>query len=158
MIYAPLVVLTVTPLKSDIKYDMNFLSKNYSSENPPAETRDKLKFYRYKKGLTQKDVSEFANIDYATYSSYENDERDYYNQKYMMPIAEILGVDISGLVDDYNMFLYNEPHLAIKKLRLSKDMTQYKFGKSVGLSKDAINKIERGKRRIFKGTWEKMFR
>ncbi len=157
MIYSPLVVITVTSLKNDIKYDMDFLNKNYSSENPPVETKDKLKFYRYKKGLTQKQVSEHANIDYATYSSYENDERDYYNQKYMVSIAEILDVDISELVDEYNMFLYNEPHLAIKKLRQSKKMTQFEFSRVYGISVRSLKAIESGKQRVLKRVWERMF-
>ena len=53
---------------------------NIGHPNPEQleSTADKLRYYRYKKGLLQKDVAEYAGIERTTYTAYEANERDYY--------------------------------------------------------------------------------
>ena len=70
-----------------------------------TETADKLRWYRYRKALLQREVAEYAGIDRSTYIHYEEYGRDYYPLDKMEKIAEILGVPVTELLDEYNRFL-----------------------------------------------------
>lgn len=62
-------------------------------------TPDKLRWYRYQKGLLQRSVAVFAGIDRSTYSSYEEIGRDTPIER-MKKIAELFGVPAEALLDE----------------------------------------------------------
>ena len=70
-------------------------------------TADKLRYYRYKKGLLQRDVADYVGIERTTYHTYEADERNYFPLEILEQIAELLEVTVVDLLDDYSTFLYN---------------------------------------------------
>lgn len=119
-------------------------------------TADKLRYYRYKKSLLQREVAEYAGIDVTTYASYEESgQRDYYPQDKLRKVAELLEVDVELLLDDYNRFLLNQG-AEVRKIRKGMGLTQYQFGKLYGVSAGAVKRWESGKARMFKGTWERI--
>lgn len=117
---------------------------------------DKLKWYRYKNMLLQKEVAEYAGIDRTTYIHYESEAHDYYPADKLEKIAELFGIDITDLLDDYNRFVYEGQGRKIRKIRKSMGLTQYQFGKLYGLSAGTVKRWESNQVTIFKSTWKKL--
>ena len=120
-------------------------------------TADKLRYYRYKKALFQREVADYAGLDRSTYIRYENG-MDYYPPDKLAKIAELLEVDVSELLDDYNAFLRDDQGWQIKSLRRSMKLTQKEFGKRFGAHAGTVKRWENGKARILKRTYQKMFK
>lgn len=108
------------------------------------------------KSLLQREVAEYAGINESTYIHYENPEHDYYPIDKLSRIAELLEVDVTDLLDEYNRFLYDGQGWQIRKIRKSMGLTQYQFGKLYSVSAGAVKRWESGKVRVSKGTWEKI--
>lgn len=119
-------------------------------------TADKLRYYRYKKSLLQREIAEYAGINESAYIHYETPEHDYYPIDNLSWIAELLEVDITDLLDKYNRFLYDGQGRQIRKIRKDTGLTQYQFGKLYGVSAGAVRWWKNGKMRVSKGTWEKI--
>lgn len=122
----------------------------------PQTVSDKLCFYRLQKGLLQKEVADFAGIDRRTYSHYEKSDRDYYPIENMEKLAELYGVPVTELLDEYNLFLYNGQGKQIKALRERKNITQKNFAELLGVTLGMVKKWEQEKSRISKREWEKI--
>ena len=89
---------------------------------------------------------------------FQNPEHDYYPIDKLSRIAELLEVDITDLLDEYNRFLYDGQGWQIRKIRKSMGLTQYQFGKLYGVSAGAVKRWESGKVRVTKGTWERIIK
>ena len=155
-IYAPLYVFSFCfsrPLK--LTDAQRFLRK-YPNPNKIKTIADKLRYYRYKKSLLQRDVADKAGIDRSTYISYETDGRDYYPVDKLKAIAMLYDVNVTSLLDDYNRFLYDGQGQQIRAIRKSMGLTQHQFGKLMGVSSTAVKRWEGDKVVIFKNTWEKV--
>lgn len=119
---------------------------------------DKLRYYRYRSGLLQRETANHAGIERTTYSAYEEDVREYYPLDVLARIAELFDVDITDLLDAYNSFLYHGQSEQVKSLRRRTGLTQAKFAERYGVTKSQIKRWEQGKIRITKKMWEKLFR
>lgn len=133
--------------------------KFHSRLSTPEElktTADKLRYYRYQKALLQREVAVYAGINESTYIDYESGKRDYYPIDKLSRIAELLEVDITKLLDEYNRFFYDGQDWKIRKIREGRGLTQYQFGKLYGVSAGAVKLWESGKVKMSKETWEKI--
>lgn len=74
----------------------------------------------------------------------------------MRKIAEFYNIDIKKLLDSYNLFLYNGQGRQIKELRSSLNLTQYEFGKLLGVKSYMVKNWENEKVRICKSSWKKL--
>ena len=156
--YAPLYIHTFKLFQPHTIAEAEKFNITYSDPSTLTTTADKLRYYRYKKALLQKDVANYAGIDRATYGSYEENKRDYYPIDTMGKIAELLEVDIVELLDEYNLFLYHGQGQQIKTLRKSMGLLQREFAKLYGVDRHTIVKWETDKVQIFKSTWEKLYK
>ena len=90
-------------------------------ENPNPDklktTAEKLRWYRYYNNLLQKEVADIIGIDRSTYIHYESTDHDLYPQDKLHLLANLYKIDITDLLDDYNLFLYNGQAKQIKALR-----------------------------------------
>lgn len=157
-IYRPLAIHSFLFLRPQKLTDAEKFNIQYPNPEMITTTADKLRYYRYKKSLLQREVAEYAEINKNTYIHYENPDHDYYPIDKLSRIAELLEVDITDLLDEYNQFLYNGQGWQIRKIRKSKGLTQYQFGKLYGVSAGAVKQWENGKVRVSKGTWENFLR
>ena len=155
-IYAPLYIHHFLFLRPKKLTDAEKFNIQYPNPAMLTTTADKLRYYRYKKSLLQRQVAEYAGINESTYIHYENPEHDYYPVDTLSRIAELLEVDITDLLDEYNRFLYDGQGWQIRKIRKSMGLTQYQFGKLYGVSAGAVKRWESGKVRVTKGTWERI--
>lgn len=65
-------------------------------------------------------------------------------------VAELLEVDISDLLDDYNAFLYRGQAGQVKALRIQMKLTQKAFAELFGVQITTVKRWEQGKIRMTK--------
>lgn len=146
--------IPINTLRNHTRID-SFLKNNPTPDNL-THTADKLKWYRYSKGIHQTDVAEYAGIDRSTYIRYESGELDFYPIEKLKLIAQLYNIDVTELLDEYNMFLYKGQGQQIRALRKSMRLTRNQFGSLFNLSSSNIKNWETDRCRIFKTTWEKL--
>ena len=118
---------------------------------------DKLRYYRHKKGLLQREVADCVGIERTTYSAYEAELRDFYPLDVLAHIAKLFEIDVADLLDDYNAFLYYGQAPQIKALRKEMQLTQATFAAHFGVTLPNVKRWEQGKTRITKKKWELIF-
>ena len=135
-------------------------SERFFNEYPTIDstscTANKLRYYRYKKALLQRDVADYAGIDRETYVNYENVNHVFYKREKLERIAEILEVSIFDLLDEYNAFIYSGQGKRIKEIRKSLGLTQHSFGKIFSVSGSNVKRWEADKVQITKTTYDKL--
>lgn len=153
--YAPLYIHRFRLVQPHTLVEAEKFNIRYTDPAQIGNTADKLRWYRYRNGLLQRDVADYAGIDRSTYSSYEEIGRDYYPIAKMEKIAELFQIPVVELLDDYNLFLYNGQGRQIKELRKHRSMTQAEYAKRLGVPLGTLKAWEQDRVQIFKSTWEK---
>lgn len=135
-------------------------AKMYLYENPNPEkllsVSDKLKWYRYQNGLLQSEVANVMGVDRTTYSRYEENVLDTYPVKKLVKAAELFGIDVTDLLDSYNLFLYRGQGEQIKRLRKSLKLTQSQFAKYTDIPLGTLKKWEQNRVCVQKKFFEKL--
>lgn len=122
-----------------------------------TSTADKLRYFRYKKALLQRDVADYAGLDRSTYIRYESG-MDFYPQDKLSKIAELLEVDIDGLLDEYNTFIRDGQDQQIRAMRKQMKLTQKEFGKRFGVHAGTVKRWENESIRISKKLYCRIFK
>ena len=103
--YAPLYIHGFQLLQPRKLLEAERFNIRYTGPFEITTVSDKLRYYRHKKGLRQKDVAKKTGIHRATYCAYEQEDRKIpYPFDKLSKIAEIFGVEITDLLDEYNLF------------------------------------------------------
>ena len=127
MTYSPLYIHTFRFLSNrHLTGAQKFLYENPAPDKLTTVS-DKLKWYRYQNGLLQSDVAKAMEIDRTTYSRYEENVLDAYPLDKLEKAAELFGIDVISLLDEYNLFLYKGQGEQINRLRQSLHLTQSEF-------------------------------
>ena len=156
--YAPLYIHSFQLLQPRKLLEAEKFNIKYSGPFEITTVPDKLRYYRHKKGLQQKEVARKTGIHRATYCAYEQEDRKMpYPLDKLSKIAELFGVEITALLDEYNLFLYNGQGRQIRNLRQSLGLTKKEFGDLYGFHVYTVNKWEKDNIQILKTTWEKLF-
>ncbi len=121
-------------------------------------TADKLRYYRIKCGLLQKDMAEMLKIDRSTYARYESGAPTGYPVKVIKKCAEIFGVSTDKLLDGYNRFIFEGQMEQVKRKRLESGLGQDAFGRLYGVSGNTVRRWENGSVRMSRKMWERIFR
>ena len=156
-LYAPMYISSFQLLMPHSLVEADKFNNRFSLDNRPINTSDKLRYFRYKKALLQREVADFAGIDRCTYNSYESKIRDIVPLDKLSLVASIFEVDIVELLDDYNLFIYNGQGRQIKTLRLQLGQTQKEFGEKLKVNTSTVKKWENEKVRISKQSWMRIF-
>ena len=150
---SPLIILSF-PLLAPRKFlDAQIFNLRFSDPSEMTQIADKLRWYRYKHALLQREVADRIGIDRKTYMRYEE-----YPIEHMIKIAGMYDVPVESLLDDYNLFLYHDQGRQIRKRRLSQKLTQKAYAANLGVPLDKLKNWEENRVRMFKSTWEKYFR
>ena len=155
IIYAPLYIHSFQLFMPRTLVEAEKFNITYSDPDKLTTTSDKLRYYRYKKALLQRDVADYAEIDRSTYIHYENG-MDYYPPDKLSKITDLLEIDMTDLLDDYNAFI-NGQGQQIRALRKKMKLTQKDFGECFGVHAGTVKKWENEKVRITKSTYNKLF-
>ena len=73
-------------------WDAEKFNLRFSDTSEITETADNLRWYRYQKGLFQRNAADYAGIDRSTYIHYEEAGRDFYPKEHMEKLAELFEV------------------------------------------------------------------
>ena len=118
---------------------------------------DKLKWYRVKHDLMQKECASVMQIDRSTYSAYEDNAVDAYPLDKLQMIAAYYHIDITKLLDDYNLFLLNDQGRQVRALRQEMHMTRNAFAEHYHIPVDTIKNWEMNRTRMSKHSFVKLF-
>lgn len=155
VLFAPLYIHHFTMLQPHFLSEAEKFNLRYTSPSTITYTGDKIRYYRYAKGLLQRDVANYAGLDRGTYSKYERDEI-YYPRDKIEKIAQLLDVEVHELLDDYNRFIYDGQGQNIKAIRRSLGYTQYEFAKLFVVSTGAVKRWEQNRVHIQRSTFLKL--
>lgn len=121
-------------------------------------TADKLRYYRIKCGLLQKDMAEMLKIDRSTYARYESGAFAGYPVNVIKKCAEIFGVSTDKLLDGYNRFIFEGQVEQVKRKRLESGLDRGAFGRLYGVSGNTVRRWENGSVRMSRKLWERIFK
>ena len=110
-------------------------------------TKDKLRYYRTLKGLTQKQAATLIGIVRTTYIRWESDELTYYPADKLEKAAEVFGCSLCDICDRYNMFIA-EQSANLKAIRKKLSLTQKEFADMLGVPYDRIKAWEQDRVRM----------
>ncbi|NFJ62198.1 helix-turn-helix transcriptional regulator [Clostridium botulinum] len=109
-------------------------------DNLPENTMgEKIKKYRLLRGLTQKDLSIQTNIKGSAIGTYETD-KIYPPMEKLEKIAEALDVDTNVFMDDYYIFISNNPKSFFKDLLVKNNLTVKEISNFLGVHKTMYNR------------------
>ena len=155
---APLQILKFPVVLPHKFLDAEKFNLRFSDASKITEIADKLRWYRYQKGLRQRDAADYAGIDRSTYIHYEGAGRDFYPKEHMEKLAELFEVPLEDLLDDYNLFLLRGQGEQIKAIRQRLGLTQKAYAAQLGAPLQKFKRWEQGNVQIFQSTWEKYFK
>ena len=89
---------------------------------------------------------------------YEEYGHDYYPIEHIKKLAALYGVSVTELLDDFNLFLYNNQGKQIREIRNHLGLSRKEYAKIIGVHPGSLKKWELNTVRIFKSTWEKYFK
>lgn len=154
--FAPLYVHSFPFLRPHKLTEAEKFNIRYPDPSKIPTVADKLRYYRYKKSLRQRDVADYAGINRTTYAEYEKNA-DFIPLNHLTKVAELLEIDPRELlIDDYSRFLFEGQGKQIRAIRKSMKMTQNEFGKLMGVHGGTVKKWEAEKVQIQRGTYERL--
>ncbi|MCL2488871.1 MAG: helix-turn-helix domain-containing protein [Oscillospiraceae bacterium] len=118
-------------------------------------TADKLRYYRYKNALLQRDVADHIGINRQTYAEYESTNYRQYDPDKLKEIAVLFDIPVDNLLDDYNRFLLNQGD-NVRAIRKKLKLTQNEFAVRMGVHASTAKRWEWNEKLMFKQTYEKM--
>lgn len=156
--FAVLMIRSFPLLQPHFQVEAEQLNLQYPDPAEITAAADKLRWYRHRKALLQREVADFAGIDRSTYIHYEEAGRDYYPPDKLEKIAQILEVDMMELMDEYNLFLYHNQGRQIRAKREALGMTVVQYAKHLGVQDGKLRRWESNQVQISKATWERYFK
>ena len=139
-------------------YEHIFRLAEYSLPTDFQTVSDKLRYYRIKCGLFQKNMAELLKIDRSTYARYESGTLTSYPINAIQKCAEIFGIGADKLLDEYNRFIFEGQGEQVKVKRLEFGLTQGEFGKLFGVSKNTVRRWENDSIKMSRKLWERIFK
>lgn len=109
-------------------------------------------------GLMQKEVAELIGISRGHYIDFEVGYVDYYPKEIVDKLAELYGVPVDDLLDDYNRFLYKGQGKMIREYRESLGLKKKPFARLMGISPNLLRAWEDHQKRMNINSWNKYFK
>jgi transcriptional regulator with XRE-family HTH domain len=103
----------------------------------------------------QREVADHAGIDRSTYIKYESKSHGLYDFDMLTKIAQLLGVALDDLLDEYNRFVFAQGE-NLKRLRKRQGLTQARLAELMRVNAATVKKWERGQVRMTKRMWERL--
>lgn len=154
--YIPLYILSFNFNNPSKFLLVDKLQNQFENFSEIQNIADKIKWLRHKKGLLQKDVADYLNIDRTSYVAYEKNSRGSYNINHLKKLAELFEIDITQLLDEYNMFLYKGQAKLLKYIRKELNVTQKDFAYMIDMTKHDVSNWEQSRTVLSKNTWKKI--
>lgn len=123
---------------------------NLLQDNPDniEQMYDKLRYYRFKNKLTQREVAEYLQITEMQYKEYERAKGSRLPEEIAEKLAEFYNIPVEKLRTHYQKFISNNPGEKIKQIRCSMKYSQWDFANMLGISKSALVSWEKNRKTI----------
>ena len=92
------------------------------------------------------------------YIDFEVGYVDYYPKEIVDKLAELYGVPVDDLLDDYNRFLYKGQGKMIREYRESLGLKKKPFARLMGISPNLLRAWEDHQKRMNINSWNKYFK
>ena len=145
-------VLFYLPSRCTIAGRYNLL---YKTPEQLDTVPQKIRYYRHKHLLHQEDVAKRIDLSRKRYILFEAERHDYYPIEVLEKLARVYHIPIENLMDDYHLFLYQEPGKVIKQFRKKQHYTQQQLADMMGVWKSTVRNWEGGRCRITKENYTK---
>ena len=109
---------------------------------------DKLRYYRFKNKLTQREVAEYLQITEMRYKEYERAKGSRLPEEIAEKLAEFYNIPVEKLRTHYQKFISNNPGEKINQIRCSMKYSQWDFANMLGISKSALVSWEKNRKTI----------
>lgn len=120
-------------------------------------TADKLRYHRHRIGFYQKQVANYLSISVNQYKELESiGHTQYYPVEILNRLAILFEIDVTELMDEYNLFLYKGQSSQIKKLRCDLNLTQHELAVMLNTTRNVIRNWEKDYARITKSSYKKI--
>ena len=117
---------------------------------------ERLRWCRYRLGMMQKDVAWRVGIPLSQYEEMERGSCQEYPAQAMDKLAEVYGVPVEDLLDEYSRFLYDGPGDRIRRARERLGLSRKALAKLIGTGEKSIRDWEAGRKKVSKKSWEKL--
>ena len=155
LVFAPLYIHTFSFVIPKNSTNLRKFEEKHPNPELINHTGTKIRYFRYKRGLQQKDLADYVGFARSAMVYYENEERDFYEIEVLEKFAELLDVELMDLLDDYNLFLYQGQSAKLKEFRKEKGLTQRQLASYLGVDITKIKGWEQSKVRMSKSSFYK---
>ncbi len=156
VVYAPIYIHSFRLVQPHTLVEAEKFNIRYTDVSQIDNIPNRLRWYRYRKGLLQREVADCVGMDYGTYRSYEEIGRDHYPIEYMKKIAQLFEIPLEELLDEYNLFLYHGQGQQLRAMRAARNMTQSEYAQRLGVPLGNLKEWEIEQVRISKSTWQRI--
>lgn len=119
---------------------------------------DKLRWFRYSKGLLQSEVAEMIGVTRVVYGDIESGITQIIPPEAASRLAQLYEVPVTELMDAYNRFLYDGQAVRIRSYRESLGLKRKPFARAMGIPIRSLQEWERGEKVISRKSWERYFK
>ena len=119
---------------------------------------EKIRYYRHKHLLHQRDVAIALNMERSVYQACEYDTHDYYPLETLKKLADFYRIPIENLMDEYHLFLYRDPGQHIRQFRKKYGYTQQQLADKLGVWRQSVRAWEKGYKKISKAHYIRLMK
>ena len=156
--YAPMYIHSFRPIAPRKILEAQLFNQQYQNYEDIPNVPDRLRWCRHHLGLMQKEVAELIGISRGHYIDFEVGYVDYYPKEIVDKLAELYGVPVDDLLDDYNRFLYKGQGKMIREYRESLGLKKKPFARLMGISPNLLRAWEDHQKRMNINSWNKYFK
>ena len=156
--YAPMYIHSFRPIAPRKILEAQLFNQQYQNYEDIPNVPDRLRWCRHHMGLMQKEVAELIGISRGHYIDFEVGYVDYYPKEIVDKLAELYGVPVDDLLDDYNRFLYKGQGKMIREYRESLGLKKKLFARLMGISPNLLRAWEDHQKRMNINSWNKYFK
>ena len=156
--YAPMYIHSFRPIAPRKILEAQLFNQQYQNYEDIPNVPDRLRWCRHHMGLMQKEVAELIGISRGHYIDFEVGYVDYYPKEIVDKLAELYGVPVDDLLDDYNRFLYKGQGKMIREYRESLGLKKKPFARLKGISPNLLRAWEDHQKRMNINSWNKYFK
>ena len=116
---------------------------------------ERLRWRRYRLGLTQKEVAQRVGIPQTLYEEMERGDCREYPAYAVDKLAVLYQVPVEDLLDEYSRFLYDGPVDQMWRARERLGLSRKAFAELAGVGEKSVRDWEMGRKKVSKKSWER---
>ena len=109
---------------------------------------EKLRWYRLKHDLMQKECADIMQVNRKSYAGYEENSIEYVPLDKLSRLAAYYHIEMAEMLDHYHLFLLRKQGVQIKSLRKKLHMTQTEFAGYYHIPIGTLKNWETGRTRM----------